>query len=164
MLKFLHVIAIGGLIASAGYVYRVKYDTLYQQEEVAKLRSAVKRERDVIAVLRAEWQMLDRPERIQALVSHNLDLQPLNVGQFARLDEIPMRQHRGDEIGKKLELLGLAQPTETPRDTRPGATRTGPTRTSATRPSDLLTTGSIRSTPNAIRPTSAQPLNLRPNP
>lgn len=164
MLKLLHVLAIGGLIASAGYVYRVKYDTLYQQEEVAKLRNAVKRERDAIAVLRAEWQMLDRPERIQALVQHNLDLQPLNVGQFAKLDEIPMRQPRGDEIGKKLELLGLAQPTETPRDTRPTATRTGPTRTGATRPSDLLTTGSIRPAPNTTRPVPPQPLNLRPNP
>lgn len=69
MLKVLHVVAIGGLVASAAYVYRVKYDTLYQAEQVAKLKTRVQKERDAIAVLRAEWQMLDRPERIRALVA-----------------------------------------------------------------------------------------------
>jgi cell division protein FtsL len=114
MLKIFHAIAIFGLLASASYVYSIKYDTLYQAEHVAKLKSRVQRERAAIAVLRAEWQKLDRPERIQALASKGLDLQPMNVTQFVRLADIPLRQPKTDEIGRKLELLGLGLPTQTP--------------------------------------------------
>lgn len=125
MLKLLHVIAIGGLVASAAYVYSIKYDTLYQAEHVAKLKSRVQRERDAIAVLRAEWQKLDRPERIQALVGNGLELQPMGVWQFVKLADIPVRQPKTDEIGRKLELLGLSMPTRTPHDQKkPGDART----------------------------------------
>ena len=53
------------LIASAGYAYSIKYETLYYAEQVAKLKSKVQREREVIAVLQAEWHYLDRPDRLQ---------------------------------------------------------------------------------------------------
>ncbi len=127
MIRFLHFLAISALIASAGYAYSIKYDTLYYAEQVAKLRGKVQREREAIAVLRAEWQHLNRPDRLQAAVDRHLDLQPLNIKQLARLAEIPNRPPRGDEIGRKLEALGLLEPTSTPKD-KSGDART-PTQT-----------------------------------
>ena len=46
-------------IASAVYAYSIKYETLYYAEQVAKLKAKVQRERDAIAVLQAEWQLLE---------------------------------------------------------------------------------------------------------
>jgi hypothetical protein len=131
MIRFIHIMAICGLIASAGYAYSIKYDSLYHAEQVAKLKGKVQKERDAIAVLKAEWHLLNRPDRLQAAAERHLDLQPLNVQQLARLSDLPNRPPRADEIGRKLEALGLLQPTATPKDTRPGDARTPTTRTSA---------------------------------
>lgn len=116
MTKLLHIVAISALIGSAGYAYSIKYDTLFYSEQVAKLKSKVQREREAIAVLQAEWQYLDRPDRLQAAADQHLDLQALKIQQLARLSDLPNRPDRGDEIGRKLEALGLLEPTATPKD------------------------------------------------
>jgi cell division protein FtsL len=116
MIRFLHIVAIAALVVSAVYVYSVKYDTILLAERVAKLKNQVQREKDSIAVLKAEWQRLNRPERVQALADTHLDLQPLSVLNIARFDELPQRQPKTDEIGRKLETLGLSMPTSTPRE------------------------------------------------
>lgn len=127
MIKLLHIIAIGALVSSALYAYSIKYETTLQAEQLQKLKSKAQREREAIAVLKAEWQFLNRPERLQALADKHLDLQPLQTTQIVRLSDIPNRGPKVDSIGRKLEDLGLGLPTETPRDrksntaTTPGA-------------------------------------------
>lgn len=114
IVRFLHIAAIGALVASAGYAYSIKYDTIYLSEQVAKLKAQVQREKDAIAVMRAEWQLLSRPDRVQALAASHLDLQPLQVQQIVRLQDVPERKAQVDAIGRKLEDLGLSAPTATP--------------------------------------------------
>jgi cell division protein FtsL len=128
VIRLLHIIAITALIASAAWAYTIKYDTLYYVEQVAKLKSKVQRERDIIAVLQAEWQYLDRPDRLQEAADQHLDLQPLKIQQLARLSDLPNRPEREDEIGRKLEALGLFGPTTTPKD-KNGESRTPTTQT-----------------------------------
>lgn len=128
MIKLLHIVAISALIASAGYAYSIKYETLFQAEQVAKAKAKVQRERDAIAVLRAEWQHLNRPDRLQAAVERHLDLQATSVQQLARLSDLPNRPPREDGIGRKLEALGLLEPTSTPKD-RTNEARTPSTQT-----------------------------------
>ena len=129
MIRLLHVIAITALIASALYAYSVKYDTLYYAEQVTKMKAKIHRERDAIAVLKAEWQLLNRPDRLQAITDKHLDLQALDVRQLARMAELPVRPPYADEIGRKLEALGLLEPTETPKAKQPSDARTPSTRT-----------------------------------
>jgi hypothetical protein len=78
----------------------------------------------MIAVLKAEWHLLNRPERLQAAAERHLDVQPLGILQLARLSDLPERPPRADEIGRKLEALGLLEPTATPKDARAGDART----------------------------------------
>ena len=122
MIKYLHITAISALIGSAGYAYSIKYETLYRAEQVAKLKTQLQREREAIAVLKAEWQHLNRPDRLQGAVERHLDLQPLSPGQLARLSDLPNRPPREDGIGRKLEAL-LAS-TATPRDKQHSDART----------------------------------------
>jgi hypothetical protein len=131
MIRLIHMIVMISLIASAGYAYSIKYESLYQAEQVAKLKAKVQKERDAVAVLKAEWHLLNRPDRLQMVAERHLDLQPLNIQQLARLSDLPNRPPRGDEIGRKLEALGLLQPTVTPKDARPSDARTPATRTPA---------------------------------
>ena len=116
MIKILHVVAIASLIGSAGYAYSIKYDTIYHAEELARINAAIDRERDAIAVLRAEWALLNRPDRVQALTDANLpDIVPMTASRLAQFSDLPERPEKDDEIGRKLEALGLAAPTATPK-------------------------------------------------
>lgn len=124
MIRLLHLIAIGALVASAVYAYSIKYDTVFLAEQVAKLKNRMQKEKDTIAVLKAEWQKVNRPERLQALASRHLDLQPLQINQIVRFADLPPRQPKIDAIGRKLEALGLAAPTSTPQDAAPKSART----------------------------------------
>jgi hypothetical protein len=111
ILRFFHMAAIGGLISSALYAYSVKYETTWQAEQLIKLKHKAQREKDAIAILRAEWQLLNRPERLQELAKQFPDLSPLQPHQIGSIGELPLRGERGDALGKKLDLLGLAAPT-----------------------------------------------------
>ena len=125
MIKLLHVVAIGALMSSAFYVYTIKYETTLEAEQLQKLKAKAQREREAIAVLKAEWAVLNRPDRVQALADSHLDLQTLTIAQVVRPSDIPLRGPKVDAIGRKLEDLGLGLPTETPKDRKASATTPG---------------------------------------
>ena len=121
MIRFLNAVAVLCLIASAAYAYSIKYETLYWAEQAAKVRSRIQRERDSIAVLKADWQHLNRPDRLQAAAERHLDLQPVSVHQLARLSDLPDKAPRVDEIAR------LLQGGATPKEKRPDPRTTGAT-------------------------------------
>ncbi len=86
ILRVLNFVVIGALVLAAAHVYRIKFDATVQAEQLAKLRGAVRHERDGIAALRAEWGELDNPARIQALANAILQLKPIAPTQFDTLD------------------------------------------------------------------------------
>jgi hypothetical protein len=135
VIRLLNLLAVLGLVASAVYAYSIKYDTLYQAGQVSKLKSGLHKERQAIAVLRAEWQLLTRPDRLQAAVEKHLALEPIGTEHLARLSDLPARPERGDEIGRLLAA------TATPKE-KPGAL-------------DPRTTGSIPRTTTTRTPTTA---------
>jgi cell division protein FtsL len=119
MIRYLNALAIIALIGSALYAYSIKYETIYYSEQIVKIKHEIEREYDSIAVLQAEWAHLIRPERIQNLADKHLDVQPQALNQIVKPTDVPERQVRVDMIGRKLEALGLSEPTSTPIDIAP---------------------------------------------
>ena len=111
MLRVLNLVVIGALILAAAYVYRIKFDSTVQAERLAKIRAEIRRERDTIAALRAEWGQLDNPARIEALAKRFLPLKPVAPTQFDGLDHLPDRPPQivppgsADPIGAVIERL-----------------------------------------------------------
>jgi hypothetical protein len=91
MLRLLHLVVIAGLVSAAAYVYKIKFDATVQAEKVAKIRRDIHREREAIALLRAEWARLDNPARIEALAARHLALRPIEATQFDDLGRLPKR-------------------------------------------------------------------------
>lgn len=116
MVRLLNLLAVAALIGSAIYAYTIKYETIFHAERIVKLKHEIKAEQDKIGMFRAEWAHLTRPERIQALADKLLDLQPVALNQIVSADALPAKAARIDTIGRKLEALGLAEPTNTPRE------------------------------------------------
>jgi hypothetical protein len=155
MIKLLHIVAIGALISSATYAYTIKYDTLLYGEQLAKLKQQSLREREAIAVLKAEWQHLNRPDRLQALSERHLQLQPLAATQLVRFSDIPDRGPKVDDIGKKLEALGLM------RDDAPTASITRPM-TQRPLPPKPVAARLVTAKPVVAKPGIASPASTRP--
>ena len=108
---------------------------MFHAETVAGLRLEIKKERDQIGQLRADWAHLTRPERIQDLSDKLLALQPLALTQIVKVDAIGEKTASVDMIGRKLEDLGLSEPTNTPSDAAPdSATPSSSTKTPSSSP------------------------------
>jgi hypothetical protein len=111
MLRVLNILVIAALVLPASYVYKIKLEATLQAERVSKLRAEIRRERDAIAILRAEWTQLDRPDRIQGLAQRHLKLRPVEVAQFDALDKLPERPVQlvppgtADPIGAIIEIF-----------------------------------------------------------
>jgi cell division protein FtsL len=91
MLRLLNILVICALVLAAATVYKIKFDSTLQAARVAKLHAELRRERNAIAVLRAEWARLDTPSRIQQLADRFLKLQPVDPHQFDTFDHLPPR-------------------------------------------------------------------------
>jgi len=90
-MRLLNILVIGALILAASFVYKIKFDSTLQAERVAKLRGELRRERNAIAILRADWAKLDTPGRIKGLADRHLALRPIDRTQFDNLDRLPER-------------------------------------------------------------------------
>lgn len=115
MLRLLNIIAILALVGTAVYAYTIKYQTSYRAEQIAKTKLEIKSEREAVAVLRAEWSFMTRPERLQQLADKYLvDLKQLEIRQIVSAQSLPDRAARVDSIGHKLDSLGLSAPATPP--------------------------------------------------
>jgi cell division protein FtsL len=91
-MRVLHLFVIVALIVAAAYVYDIKFEATMQAERLSKLRGEIKRERDAIAALRAEWAKLSSPDRIEDLARRHLPaLKPLDQFQIDTLANLPER-------------------------------------------------------------------------
>ena len=115
MLRILNVIVIAVLVAAAAWVYHIKFEATVKAERAAKMRAEIRKEREAIASLRAEWARLDRPDRIQLLAQRHLKLGPVAVAQFDALDNLPERPRQlvppgtEDPIGAIIETFADAE-------------------------------------------------------
>ena len=67
MLRFVNICLVLGLVALAYVIYQVKYEARALDEEIASLGKEIDTERDSLAVLRAEWSLLNRPSASSGL-------------------------------------------------------------------------------------------------
>ncbi len=156
ILRILNPVVICALVMAAAYVYRIKFDSTVQAERLAKIRGEIRRERDAIAGLRAEWGELDSPARIEALTKRYLPLKPVVPTQFDTFNQLPERPPQffkpdsPDPIGAAIEKLeepdgatgsiarqsGPAPANVAPADTAPGDAAPGDTAPADAAPAD----------------------------
>lgn len=91
MLRFVNICLVLGLVALAYVIYQVKYESRALDDEIATLAKQIDEERDGIAVLRAEWSLLNRPERIERLAQKYLKLAPAKPTQLVTIDTVTDR-------------------------------------------------------------------------
>ena len=75
-------------IGAAFWLYQLKFETRRVQARVQQLEQLIDRAESDIAVLRAEWNFLTRPERIERLANEHLELKPAGAAQYRRRSDL----------------------------------------------------------------------------
>src|SRR5262245_2111532 len=88
MLRFINICLVLALVALAYVIYEGKYKARALDEDIGSLRKDIETERDAVAVLRAEWSLLNRPERLERLAEKHLKLAPARPQQLVTLDTV----------------------------------------------------------------------------
>lgn len=86
-----YVLTVFSVIGLAIWAYGQNHQTQTAMNEARDLRREIRSLTEALAVQRAEWAYLNRPQRLRALVNLNferLDLLPLEGRQFGQIDEI----------------------------------------------------------------------------
>lgn len=91
MRGFLFAFASLAMIASIYWAYHENYATQDELDRVDDLRTQIGGTRERLAILKAEWAYLNRPDRLRDLAELNFDklgLLALRPDQFATVDQI----------------------------------------------------------------------------
>ena len=115
--RLINLLALVIFVGSAGYAYSIKYETILFAEQILKTKHEITDQQDAINRLHAEYALLTRPERLQALAGKT-PLKPLALNQIVGMADLPARPPKVDGIGRTLDSLGLGQPTATPGPTK----------------------------------------------
>lgn len=111
MRAFFLVLSGVAVIALAFWAYRENYATQTALRQSGQLAREIGRLREAIAVQRAEWAYLNRPDRLAELAATNFDrlgLLPMVPEQFADTRALPMPPAPApDEITGLVDTVAL---------------------------------------------------------
>ncbi|CAN7331614.1 hypothetical protein LJR251_001810 [Rhizobium rhizogenes] len=93
MLRTFDIVLIGVMTATASITYTIKHRAELKLEEVHRLESEIKLEKDTIELLKADWALVVQPNRLERLVNNynsELKLQPTLSTAIVQPSELPM--------------------------------------------------------------------------
>ena len=91
MRGLLYTLSICAVIGLAFWAYGSSYETRTLERQVARLEREIGARHQELAMLRAEWAYLNRPDRLHELAEMNfemLGLVPLSSDHFAETDQV----------------------------------------------------------------------------
>ena len=116
MRPVLYVLTFLGLIALGFWAYRENYATQAALKDVARLQREIAGLREALALQRAEWAYLNRPDRLRELATANFDrlgLLPMEPGQFGTPFQVAYPRPALPPIEGATDVQGQVLPDET---------------------------------------------------
>ncbi len=96
-------------MALAFWAYQENYRTRQALDQVESLQTQIAEMRATLAMLRAEWAYLNRPERLAELAELNFDrlgLMPLRPEQFGLIRQVSYPLAELPAISTPIDLVG----------------------------------------------------------
>jgi hypothetical protein len=112
MRPLLFLLTFASVIALAFWAYRENYATQAALSDVEQLQSDIADLREALALQRAEWAYLNRPDRLRELATINFDrlgLLPLEPTQFGQPSQVAQPAARRPLILDPVDVIGTLQ-------------------------------------------------------
>ena len=122
MRPVLYILSFLAVLASAFWAYRENYATQAQLKDIAAVQDDIATLRENIALQRAEWAYLNRPDRLRELATLNFDrlgLLPMEPEQFGQLDQIAHPAPPVVIITGTVETMGSLNPDDGSQEQTP---------------------------------------------
>lgn len=120
MRTVLYILTTISVIALAFWAYRENYATQAALSDTRELRQDIREAYERLAVLRAEWAYLNRPDRLRDLAEINFDrlgLLELHPDQFGRVGQVAYPPDPLLPITNPVDVSSLGDAA--PQETRP---------------------------------------------
>jgi len=91
MIRPLTVLILLGAAGAGLHLYSVKQSTAVLERDLRDILRRTEAARDRSQILRAEWAMLNEPDRLRQVVERHLSLQPMLPSQFVRESDLDRR-------------------------------------------------------------------------
>lgn len=137
------------LIAAAGaglYLYQEKHRAQMMDREINRVVHATEQTRDRVGMMRAEWALLNEPDRLAGLSQQHLTLQTMIPGQFVQLAD----------LGSRLPAVGA--PSLPPPAIEPAAPILPPIALAAPGKADMAKLDPFKPTPATAPPVANKPM------
>ena len=115
MRPVLYILSFLAVLASAFWAYRENYATQGALKHIAALQDDIATLREAIALQRAEWAYLNRPDRLRELATINFDrlgLLPMEPEQFGASTQVDYPAPPMLIITGTIETMGSLTQTE----------------------------------------------------
>ena len=113
MRPVLYILSFLAVLASAFWAYRENYATQAQLKHVAALQDEIATLLESIALQRAEWAYLNRPDRLRDLATINFDrlgLLPMEPAQFGYTNQVAYPPPPELRITGTVDTMGSLNP------------------------------------------------------
>ncbi|PZW46885.1 hypothetical protein C8P66_108166 [Humitalea rosea] len=91
MMRPLTILILLGAAGAGLHLYSVKQSTAVLERELRDILRQTEAARERSQVLRAEWALLNQPDRLRRVVEQHLTLEPMAPSQFVRLTDMDRR-------------------------------------------------------------------------
>ena len=115
MRPVLYILSFLAVLASAFWAYRENYATQGALKHIAALQDDIATLREAIALQRAEWAYLNRPDRLRELATINFDrlgLLPMEPEQFGASTQVAYPAPPMLIITGTTQTMGALTPTD----------------------------------------------------
>jgi hypothetical protein len=89
------------VIASAVGLFVLKHQVMAREKELRAIHVQIWNDKREIHILKADWALLNNPERLRELIRKQSDFKSLRSQAQAHLEQIPYRQTDGGRGDKK---------------------------------------------------------------
>jgi len=105
-MRTVNFILFGVMVGLLMLIYQQKHETRQLEVRAANLSREIASQTRALAVLRAEWTYLTRPERLERIAREELELAPVTAEQVVSFSEIvgpgaTTRAYQSDRAGDR---------------------------------------------------------------
>jgi hypothetical protein len=111
MIRPLTLLTMGAAALAGLYLYQVKHSVAQLDRELRGINRQTEQARERTQVLRAEWALLNEPDRLRQVAQRHLSLEAMTPGQFVRLAEIERRLPAPRHFAGPPSLFAPIEPT-----------------------------------------------------
>lgn len=119
MIRPFTLLCFAAFAGAGAWLYQVKHQVAMQDRELVEIRRQTEQARQRLDILRAEWALVNEPDRLRQTASRVLSLEPMQPQHFVRPTDLDRRLPGAVAFAGAPNLFAIPPAAEPPRSPQP---------------------------------------------